>query len=263
MSDQVKRTIRITTEQHIMKDVPPVENYPMRKWSISISMLDSQGKEIPAKILDKVTYTLHPTFANPIRSLKQQPFKIEEQGWGEFDIPISIHILGISGKNGERKFQHDLNFLQEKYINDHVISIPVGPNKNPQLNKLLTESGSLPFEENSSSSSGIKRKLDSANGPSSSSTSNVNQSQASIIDKKKSKGAMKGNIDLEKLSNGLTKLSEDDLIVIVQMVTDNRTNEMNIKNDVDNGEFTMDLYTLPDSLLKSLWEYVKKHTGEA
>ena len=68
---------------------------------------------------------------------------------------------------------------------------------------------------------------------------------------------MKGNIDLEKLSQGLTKLSEDDLIVVVQMVTDNRTNEMNIKNDVDNGEFTMDLYTLPDSLLKSLWDYVK------
>ena len=52
-------------------------------------------------------------------------------------------------------------------------------------------------------------------------------------------------------------MSEDDLIVVVQMVTDNRTNEMNIKNDVDNGEFTMDLYTLPDSLLKSLWDYVK------
>ncbi|KAI5960555.1 TAF14 [Candida pseudojiufengensis] len=251
-----------------MKDEPPVENYPMRKWSIQISMLDSQGKEIPAKILDKVTYTLHPTFSNPIRSLKQQPFKIEEKGWGEFDIPISIHILGIAGKSGERKFQHDLNFLQEKYINDHVINIPVGPNKNQQLNKILLESGSLPFDENSSSannSSGLKRKLDSTNGPSSSniSGSTQQQSQASIIDKKKSKGAMKGNIDLEKLSNGLTKLSEDDLIVIVQMVTDNRTNEMNIKNDVDNGEFTMDLYTLPDSLLKSLWEYVKKHTGEA
>ena len=78
-----------------------------------------------------------------------------------------------------------------------------------------------------------------------------------LITNPKIQGAMKGNIDLEKLSQGLTKLSEDDLIVVVQMVTDNRTNEMNIKNDVDNGEFTMDLYTLPDSLLKSLWDYVK------
>ncbi|KAI3403624.1 TAF14 [Candida oxycetoniae] len=256
---EVKRTIRITTEQHVMKDLPPVENFPMRKWSISISMLDAQGSEIPAKILDKVTYHLHPTFANPVRVTKQQPFIVEEQGWGEFDIPIVVHILGINGKPGERKFQHDLNFLQEKYHNDHVISIPVGPNKNPQLNKFLLESGSLPFDEGSNNSngpSGVKRKLESSNGPSSS-------NQVAGDKNKKSKGAIKGNIDLEKLSNGLTKLSEDDLIVVVQMVTDNRTNEMNIKNDVDNGEFTMDLYTLPDSLLKSLWDYVKKHTGEA
>lgn len=236
----------------------------MRKWSVQISMLDSQGKEHPAKILDKVTYTLHPTFANPIRTLKQQPFKVEEQGWGEFDIPIAVHILGIPGKAGERKIQHDLNFLQEKYVNDHVISIPVSPTRNPALNKLLAETGSLPFEESGASASsansgsiGTKRKLESSNGATATAATSADNKS------KKSKGAMKGNIDLEKLSQGLTKLSEDDLIVVVQMVTDNRTNEMNIKNDVDNGEFTMDLYTLPDSLLKSLWDYVKKHTGEA
>ena len=51
----------------------------MRKWSVQISMLDSQGKEHPAKILDKVTYTLHPTFANPIRTLKQQPLELKNK----------------------------------------------------------------------------------------------------------------------------------------------------------------------------------------
>lgn len=265
----MKRTIRITTEQHILTDEPPVENYPMRKWSIQVSMLDAQGNEQPAKILDKVTYTLHPTFSNPIRAIKQQPFRIEEKGWGGFDIPISIHILGIQGKSGERKFQHDLNFLEEKYFVDHNISIPVSPTRNGPLNKLLAETGPLPFDEqgapsggastpaSGAGSTGVKRKLESTNGASSSSAIALDNKA------KKSKGAMKGNIDLEKLSQGLTKLSEDDLIVVVQMVTDNRTNEMNIKNDVDNGEFTMDLYTLPDSLLKSLWDYVKKHTGEA
>lgn len=216
-------------------------------------MLDQNGQEIPASILDKVTYTLHPTFPNPIRTIKQAPFKVEEQGWGEFDIPISIHISGLPGKSGERKFQHDLNFLLEKYVNDHVINIPVSPTKNPNLNKILLESGPLPFDDSGSA----KRKLESGNGSSSDLANKL----------KKMKGAagssVKGSIDLEKLANGLTKLSEDDLIVIVQMVTDNKTNEMNIKNDVDNGEFTMDLYTLPESLLKSLWDYVKKHTNEA
>lgn len=225
-----------------MKDVPAVENYPMRQWSIEISMLNEQGQEIPANILDRVTYTLHPTFANPIRTLKLAPFRVEEQGWGEFDIPIAVHLVGLPGKQGERKFNHDLNFLQETYTVDHPVLIPL---KNPQLNKLLAESGSVPSEDGKrkndvDSFAGKLKKLKSSNG-----------------------SATKGSVDLDKLANGLTNLSEDDLIVIVQMVTDNRTNDMNIKNDVDNGEFTMDLYTLPELLLKSLWDYVKKHAGEA
>lgn len=212
----------------------------MRQWSIEIAMLNDQGEVVPAIILDRVTYTLHHTFANPIRTLKLAPFTVEEQGWGEFDIPIAIHLVGLPGKQGERKFNHDLNFLQETYTVDHTILIPL---KNAQLNKLLTESGPVPTDGDA------KRKSD--------------MDVSSKLKKLKSAGnATKGAVDLEKLANGLTKLSEDDLIVIVQMVTDNRTNEMNIKNDVDNGEFTMDLYTLPELLLKSLWDYVKKHTAE-
>lgn len=208
-------------------------------------MLNQEGQEIPASILDKVTYTLHPTFVNPIRTIKNQPFKVEEQGWGEFDIPIAIHLVGLNGKLGERKFNHDLNFLQEKYTTDHVITIPT--NKSSILNKLLLESGPVPTNDELN-----KRKNDEL-------TSTTNKRKM----KNGGSNAVKGSIDLEKLANGLTKLNEDDLIVIVQMVTDNKTNEMNIKNDVDNGEFTMDLYTLPESLLKSLWDYVKKQTGDS
>lgn len=231
-----------------MKDLPPVENYPIRQWSVQITMLDQSGNEIPANILDKVTYSLHPTFANPIRTLKTQPFKVEEQGWGEFDIPITVHIVGLSGKQSERKFNHDLNFLQETYTLDHTISIPT--NKSQVLNSLLLESGPVPANNNLDTN---KRKND-------------NDSSNKLKKQKSASGngtPMKGQIDLEQLANGLTKLNEDDLIVIVQMVTDNRTNDMNIKNDIDNGEFTMDLYTLPESLLKSLWDYVKNHTGDA
>lgn len=212
-------------------------------------MLDQSGNEIPANILDKVTYTLHPTFANPIRAVKAQPFRVEEEGWGEFDIPITIHILGLSGKQSERKFNHDLNFLQENYTIDHIVSIPT--NRSQALNSLLLESGSVPNNSNLDGSN--KRKND-------------NEANNKLKKQKSASGngaPVKGQIDLEKLANGLTKLNEDDLIVIVQMVTDNRTNDMNIKNDIDNGEFTMDLYTLPESLLKSLWDYVKKHTGDA
>lgn len=235
----------------------------MRRWSVLIYMLDQNNKEIPAVILDKVTYTLHPTFTNPVRVLRQTPFKVEEEGWGEFDIPISIHIVGISGKSGERKFKHDLNFLQKRYVIDHVITIPSSCLKNPTLNKLLTESGglvtTLSDDSNTTSNGGglnaNKRKINETTG---SVFAEANKTKKT---KQNSGNAIKDSIDLEKLANGLTKLNEDDLIIIVQMVTDNRTNEMNIKNDVDNGEFTMDLYTFPESLLKSLWDYVKRHTN--
>ena len=115
--------------------------------------------------------------------------------------------------------------------------------KSPTLNKLLLESGPVPNADNIELS---KRRNDGDMG-------------SKVKKAKTGTGAVKGSVDLEKLANGLTKLGEDDLIVIVQMVTDNRTNDMNIKNDVDNGEFTMDLYTLPELLLKSMWEKVRRY----
>lgn len=250
--------MRITTEQHVLQEVPPVENYPMRQWLVLITLLDAAGNECPAHVFDKVTFSLHPTFPNPNRVIKLPPFAVSEQGWGEFDIPISVHLLGIPGKAGDRRFNHDLNFLLPKYTNDHVILISVLPTKNLALNKILLESGPLPFDESGS----LKDDAGSAPGGALGKRRLPDGSTAADTRAKKAKGnasASRGSIDLEKLAAGMTKLSEDDLIVIVQMITDNRTSEMNIKNDVENGEFTMDLFTLPESLLRSLWDYVKKH----
>ncbi|CEP21445.1 Transcription initiation factor TFIID subunit 14 AltName: Full=TBP-associated factor 14; AltName: Full=TBP-associated factor 30 kDa; AltName: Full=Transcription initiation factor TFIIF 30 kDa subunit; AltName: Full=Transcription factor G 30 kDa subunit; AltName: Full=SWI/SNF chromatin-remodeling complex subunit TAF14; AltName: Full=SWI/SNF complex subunit TAF14; AltName: Full=SWI/SNF complex 29 kDa subunit; AltName: Full=Actin non-complementing mutant 1; AltName: Full=Chromosome stability protein 10 [Cyber len=237
----VDRTIRIVTHQHVVEGLPlPPEGFPVRQWSIEVYLLDEQGNEVPANIFDKVTYHLHPTFANPVRVIKKQPFKIEEQGWGEFELGITFTFVD---KAGDRKVAHDLNFLQEKYEVDHVIHCPL---KSEKLKSLLAESGAVPSVD---ASSGDKRK---ATGTDSNKAKRAKPSGSALAN------AVKGSVDLEKLAEGLTKLSEDDLLGVVQMVTDNRTPDMNIKNDVEGGEFTMDLYTLPDSLLKSLWEYVKK-----
>lgn len=64
----VQRTIKVTTTQEILKDEPKIQNYPTRKWSIQVTMLNSDGVEIPADVYEKVTYKLHPTFEVPIRS---------------------------------------------------------------------------------------------------------------------------------------------------------------------------------------------------
>jgi len=238
----VQRTIRIVTNQNIVEGAPvPAEGFPLRAWSIEVFLLDQNKNPIPATIFDKVTYHLHPTFANPTRILKKAPFKIEEQGWGEFELGITLTFID---KSGDRKLGHDLNFQQNRYEVDHTINVPI--TKSANLRSLLLESGSVPEIDEII---GDKRKQNNAIDSKNKRSKLATSSMASAI---------KGSVDLEKLAEGLTKLNEDDLLGVVQMVTDNRTPEMNIKNDVEEGEFTMDLYTLPESLLKSLWEYVKK-----
>jgi transcription initiation factor IIF auxiliary subunit len=60
---------------------------------------------------------------------------------------------------------------------------------------------------------------------------------------------------MEKLADGLQKLQEEDLLQVVQMIHDQKAPETYTKNDVDAGEFHVDLYTLPDSLVKNLWDF--------
>jgi transcription initiation factor IIF auxiliary subunit len=40
----------------------------MKLWSIEIFLLDEAGNQIEANIFSKVTYNLHPSFANPTQS---------------------------------------------------------------------------------------------------------------------------------------------------------------------------------------------------
>lgn len=249
----MKRTVRIKTKQAVLPDVPPpVENFPMRQWSIEIVLLDDQGNEVPATLFDKVVYHLHPTFANPNRTFSQPPFKIEEQGWGGFELLISAHLLE---KGGEKKITHDLHFMKDAYEVDHVIQVPI--NK-PLLRTELEKTG--PVDEvaaaatptastTAAATPGDKRKATTVNG-------DVKSKKAKTV----TASTVKGSVNLEKLAFGLTKLNEDNLVDVVQMITDNRTSEMNITNNVEEGEFVIDLYSLPDGLLKSLWDYVKTNT---
>ncbi|SCU89490.1 LAFA_0E18492g1_1 [Lachancea sp. 'fantastica'] len=253
MVASVKRTVRIKTQQAILPDVPPpVENFPMRKWSIEIFLLDEQGNEVPATIFDKVVYHLHPTFPNPTRTFTETPFKIEEQGWGGFELLISGHLLE---KGGERKLTHDLHFMKDVYEADHVIQVPI--NK-PILKAELMKSG--PVDEAAVSAAGTPVSSVAGGGEKRKAAAASSTESKSKKAKTGSGSALKGNVDLEKLAFGLTKLNEDDLVGVVQMVTDNRTSEMNITNNIEEGEFIIDLYSLPEGLLKSLWEYVKKNT---
>jgi transcription initiation factor IIF auxiliary subunit len=106
-------------------------------------------------------------------------------------------------KGGKNTLIHDLNFAKPVYEAKHVVTF-----KNPSaaLINLLRETGPVPGDEN-----GARKKTET--------------------DKKRKR--VTGNVDMEKLADGLVKLNEDDLLHVVQMIHDNKTEETYTKNDID------------------------------
>lgn len=50
--------------------------------------------------------------------IKKPPFRIDEKGWGEFDMTI---VLTAVGKGGDHTLEHDLNFQSERYEAKHQV----------------------------------------------------------------------------------------------------------------------------------------------
>lgn len=139
--------------------------------------------------------------------LKNPPFRVAEDGWGEFEL--KIEMTDVSGKTHE--FLHDLNFQQNRYEVKHVITF-----KNPKapLLAVLRNSGPIPGE------TGV-------NGD----TSKKRVSEVGVEKKKKKAGSKE--FDMDKLAEGLQKLGEDDLLQVVQMVHDNKSEDSWMRNDVE------------------------------
>ncbi|KAL1592660.1 transcription factor TFIIF complex subunit Tfg3 [Paraconiothyrium brasiliense] len=220
----IKRTVKLVTRQRPIAEPSPMEGFPMRSWSIEIYLVDDKGNEVQANCFEKAVYNLHPSFEKNKQTFKKPPFKIEEKGWGEFDMTI---VLTGAHKGGDHTLAHDLNFQSEKYEATHQV---VFRNPKPDLVALLEQSGS--------DANGVRGKSDAS----------------------KKKARRDKAVDMEKLADGLQKLNEDDLLHVVTLIHDNKSNETYTKNDVENGEFHVDLYTLPDSLVKNLWDFTASKT---
>ncbi|KAJ5747468.1 uncharacterized protein N7511_009164 [Penicillium nucicola] len=222
----VKRTVRLITEQHIIDKPSEVEGFPQRSWHIEVWLVNDKGELVPANVFDKVTFHLHPSFGErATQTFRNPPFRIAEEGWGEFDMSIELTA------DKSYTIGHDLNFAQNRYESKHVITFK---NPKPPLMAALRESGPVPGDEN-----GVKSKRPLAGEESA----------------KKKRSRTEKNVDMDKLAEGLQKLNEDDLLQVVQMVHDHKAADSYTKNDVELGEFHVDLYTLPDALIKMLWDF--------
>lgn len=142
--------------------------------------------------------------------LKQPPFRVAEDGWGEFELKIDL--LDAGGKTHE--FLHDLNFQQNKYEVKHVVTFK---NPKPVLLNLLRESGPVPGD----TANGVGGQKRAADAPT--------EGQK----KKKKAGENTKGFDMDKLAEGLQKLNEDDLLQVVQMVHDHKTEDSWMRNDIE------------------------------
>jgi len=246
MVEKITRKVRITTKQTVLENEEKIDGvFPMREWRISIHLVGADGKLYPATVFDRVTYQLHETFANPRRVLTEPPFELVEKGWGEFEMRLTFRI---AHGGGDVSTGYDLHFRSPENHQD----IPVGfPANKKDIVAELAKSGPVPSSPSAGASAAPAAAAPNAE-------KRAGSRDEAATKTKKPKVTIKGSVDLERLSSGLEQLGEQDVLSIVQMISDNKTPEIYVKNDVDAGEFHVDLFTLPNGLLKSIWDFVEK-----
>ncbi|KAI9501567.1 hypothetical protein BX070DRAFT_38291 [Coemansia spiralis] len=111
--------------------------YSLRAWSCTLHEGRPRSPN-PTQLpyIKKVEFILHETFENPHRANKRYstapclhnvvvtraPFKVGEEGWGEFDLIIIVHFINCSETY---KIVHDLNFHEgESYMKKYSFTIP-------------------------------------------------------------------------------------------------------------------------------------------
>lgn len=153
----------------------------------------------------------------------EAPFCCTNEGWGEFEMSIDMFT---TEKGGKSTVFHDLNFQRPTYDTIQTVTF-----KNPSqaLLQILRETGPVASDDDPK----------------------VAKARKANDGKKRKPG-----YDYEKMADAMTKLNEDDLLHVIQMIHDHKTADTYTKNDTDAGEFSVDLFTLPEHLSKMLWDFL-------
>ncbi|CAO3611795.1 unnamed protein product [Mucor hiemalis] len=109
---KVSQDIKISCHNSVIKGTLAKSNngHPWRNWKITLVAMEGE-KEIKGKlsiILDHVCYILHPTFEEPRRVKTEEPYVLEEKGWGEFDMRILLYFA--DNLTDPKVLTFDLNF---------------------------------------------------------------------------------------------------------------------------------------------------------
>ena len=124
------------TKSSIIKEKEPFQGFPYRKWSVEVKALGSESESWPLeKWVEKVEFKLHESFENPLKTFTEPPFKVEEIGWGEFRMEITIYSKDEISP--PVSFLHDLAFQPESFEKTHVITLRPKPTTEAVIETLV------------------------------------------------------------------------------------------------------------------------------
>ncbi|RKP08156.1 yeats family-domain-containing protein [Thamnocephalis sphaerospora] len=114
MARIIKKRIHVVTRNEIITEREFFAGqYPWRKWQITLFEEEGGRLDDNMPFVSKVVFRLHEDFKRPNRSVTQPPFTVEEEGWGGFEIPISIFFHNSNTR--PFTFVHDLRFDYNVY----------------------------------------------------------------------------------------------------------------------------------------------------
>ncbi|KAF9371333.1 hypothetical protein CPB97_002042 [Podila verticillata] len=256
----IHKAIKVITDQNIVKGQKQ-HGYPMRKWKMSLMGVNANGEEETLPYVDYVEYVLHVTFDQPIRKVTTYPFTLQEKGWGEFDMKIRLYFKDKSIPPAV--LDHDLNFQSTHYEIPHNLTFNKADVKasfmkllNPPAEN-ISDKDSQYSNESSHDGAANKRRREALLKENAKRAredrSSDDDSQDSSADV--SEDELNGKVNIHVLAKKFQKLDAEDLMELVKLVKANQTADMYVKEDGEAGEFHIDLQTLGDDLLNTLWHF--------
>ncbi|KAF9313381.1 hypothetical protein BG003_005245 [Podila horticola] len=250
------KEVKVITDQIIVKGQKQ-HGFPMRSWKISVVGVGPDGEDQRLPYVDYVEYILHHTFEQPLRKVTDYPFALQEKGWGEFDMKIMFYFVDKSV--APFVLDHDLNFQKNHY--EVIHPIPFKSDVKPSFLKLLAQGArSMSDNEHGGEGSSHKRRRDAARKEKSKRTKGSRSTDDESHD---SSSAGSGDDEIERvnvkqLATKFQLLQPEDLLELVKLVKANQTPEMYVLEDGEAGEFHIDLKTLGDDLLATLWQFCER-----
>ncbi|GAN05306.1 transcription initiation factor TFIID subunit 14 [Mucor ambiguus] len=190
----VTQDIKISCHNSVIKGHGAKSNdgHPWRNWKITLVAMDGE-REVKGKlsmILDHVEYILHPTFEEPRRVKKEEPYVLQEKGWGEFDMRVVLYFT--DNITDPQVLLFDLNFALASYSITHSVEFP---NASTELVRLLSRDPSSASTSTATSAASTPRKGGKKPAPSTSTNEGRQAKKKPISSSPHSKTAKKAKPD--------------------------------------------------------------------